>query len=82
MTPKEKAEELIYQFAQRIPHSSYEAYENGVQLNFDLLNSKNCALLAVNLHLEELSKMKLIFSDREFHYKYWQEVKQEIEKEL
>ena len=34
----------------------------------------------VNLPLEELSKMKLIFSDRELHYKYWQEVKQEIEK--
>ena len=80
MTTKEKAEKLIYQFAQRIPPSSYKAYENGVQINFDLENSKTCALLAVELHLEELSKMKLIFSDRELHYKYWQEVKQEIEK--
>jgi hypothetical protein len=79
MTPKEKADELIYQFAQRIPPSSYEAYENGVQINFDLINSYNCALLAVELHLEELSKMKLIFSDRELHYKYWEKVKQEIE---
>lgn len=41
-------------------------------------DSKKCALIAVELHLEELSKMKLIFSDREIHYKYWQEVKQEI----
>jgi len=80
MTPKEKAEELIYQFAQRIPPSSYEAYENGVQINFDLMNSHNCALFAVDLHLEELSKMKLIFSDRELHYKYWVQVKNEIEK--
>jgi hypothetical protein len=80
MTPKEKTDELIYQFAQRIPASSYVAYEGGVQINFDLENSKNCALFAVDLHLEELSKMKLIFSDREIHYKYWKEVKQEIEK--
>jgi hypothetical protein len=79
MTPKEKADELIYQFAQRIPPSNYEAYEGGVQINFDLKNSKNCALFAVNLHLEELSKMKLIFSDRELHYKFWQEVEQEIQ---
>lgn len=41
---------------------------------------KQQALIAVELHLEELSKMKLIFSDRELHYKKWQEVKQEIEK--
>jgi len=41
---------------------------------------KQCALIAVDLHLQELSKMKLIFSDRELHYKYWKEVKQEIEK--
>ena len=80
MTSKEKTDELIYQFAQRIPPSSCIAYEGGVQINFDLENSKSCALLAVDLHLEELSKMKLIFSDREIHYKYWKEVKQEIEK--
>jgi len=42
--------------------------------------AKQYALIAVNLHLEELSKMKLIFSDRELHYKYWQEVKNEINK--
>lgn len=38
------------------------------------------ALIAIDLHLEELSKMKLIFSDREVHYKYWKQVKNEIEK--
>lgn len=41
---------------------------------------KHYAKLAVDLHLEELSKMKLIFSDRELNYKYWEEVKSEIEK--
>lgn len=44
------------------------------------IECRACALIAVDLHLEELSKMKLIFSDRELHLKYWQEVKQEIKK--
>ena len=50
-----------------------EMYESGLTI-------KDCALIAVDLHLEELSKMKLIFSDREVHLKHWQEVKQEIKK--
>ena len=45
-----------------------------------VIECKTCALIAVDLHLEELSKMKLIFSDRELHLKHWQEVKQEIKK--
>jgi len=67
MTPKEKAKDLMDKY---------------LDLDFHLYleNAKQCALIAVDLHLEELSKMKLIFSDREIHYKYWQEVKQEIEK--
>lgn len=68
MNPKEKAKEL---------------YDKMYSLNDDDFISdyisKATALIAVELHLEELSKMKLIFSDRELHYKYWQEVKQEIE---
>jgi hypothetical protein len=67
MTPKEKADELIYQFAQRIPPSSYVAYEGGVQINFDLENSKNCALVAV----DEL--IKYIGSS------YWYKVKRHLE---
>ena len=50
-----------------------EMYESGLTI-------KDCAMIAVDLHLEELSKMKLIFSDREVHLKHWQEVKQEIKK--
>lgn len=79
MTPKEKAEELIYQFAQRIPPSSYEAYENGVQINFDLENSKNCALVAVDEIINNsIEWLGCKYQDEEI--KYWQEVKQEIEK--
>ena len=75
MTPKEKAKELINKF---IPHTRVFNEVLGWEDYID--SAKQCALIAVGLHLEELSKMKLIFSDRELHYKYWQEVKQEIEK--
>ena len=71
MTPKEKAKELFNKFYQEAPYQEIEFYSNDVM-------ARQCALKAVDLHLEELSKMKLIFSDRELHYKYWQEVKQEI----
>ncbi len=67
MTPKEQAEKLVNEYWNNIPDLFFE-------------EAKQCTLIAVELHLEELSKMKLIFSDRELHYKYWQEVKQEIEK--
>jgi hypothetical protein len=65
MTAKDKAIQLVINYL-KILHGR-------------IIQSKKCALIVVNLHLEELSKMKLIFSDRELHYKYWQEVKQEIE---
>jgi hypothetical protein len=64
-TAKDKAISLVNKFLQ--------IYDGRV------IEAKKCALNAVDLHLEELSKMKLIFSDRELHYKSWQEVKQEIE---
>jgi len=65
MTPKEKASNLYDKMT--------------VDFTIDKWQTKQCALIAVDLHLEELSKMKLIFSDREIHYKHWQEVKQELE---
>jgi hypothetical protein len=67
MTPKEKAEKLVFKF-----RDIKDAY------HIDDM-AKERALIAVDLHLEELSKMKLIFSDRELHYKFWQEVRKEIE---
>lgn len=71
MTPKEQAKDL------------YMNYYMNLWFNSETdrtLNSKQCALIAIDLHLEQLYKMKLIFSYRELNYKYWQEVKQEIEK--
>jgi hypothetical protein len=75
MTPKEKAKELADKYfpivgdIDRMKCNSPRIYMGFVV---------QCALIAVDLHLEELSKMKLIFSDREIHCKYWQEVKNEI----
>jgi hypothetical protein len=73
MTPKEKADELIYKFAQIIPPSSYVAYEGGVQINFDLENSKICALIAVDeiINCEDIDV---------YGRKYYKEVKKEIKK--
>jgi hypothetical protein len=74
MTPKEKAKKLVDRFA---PLAKYwDRYNDGP---LEENNAKKCALIAVDLHLEELSKMKLIFSDRELHYNNWRKVKQEIE---
>jgi len=75
MTPKEKAEELLSIFAKIIPASSYEAYEGGVKMNFDLENARQCALVAV----EELIIEKNKWENGSFYTsKYWDYVKQEI----
>jgi len=75
MKPREKAEELYSKMYGETPVRAVIA-----EIEEDKQCAKKCALIAVDLHLEELSKMKLIFSDREIHYKFWKEVKQEIEK--
>jgi hypothetical protein len=76
MTPKEKAENLVNQYRMILMSEDTECGNEILCTSIAIKNS----LIAVDLHLEELSKMKLIFSDRELHLKYWQEVKQEIEK--
>jgi hypothetical protein len=73
MIPKEKAKELMAKF-----NNYHDIEKNEYIIYQSLEETKRCSLLAVDLHLEELSKMKLIFSDREIHCKYWQEVKNEI----
>jgi hypothetical protein len=81
MTLKEKADELIYKFAQIIPPSSYVAYEGGVQINFDLENSKICALIAVDELIEHLQPASDFGGEiNKYTIEYWEEVKQEIKK--
>lgn len=72
LTPEQKAIRLIDSY---IPIVIIDF------LNEDcFIKAKKCALIAVKLHLKQISKMKLIFSDRELHYKYWKEVQEKIEK--
>ena len=64
-TELEEAKELVDKFI----------YTNG-----NSFFAKECAIIAVDLHLTELSKMELIFSDREIHYKRWNNIRKKIEK--
>ena len=68
MTPKEKAKQLHILFSNAIPSSKAEWYE-----------SKQCALIAVNEILSELTEIPygLEYLNR---LNYWLEVMQEIEK--
>ena len=66
-TPKEKAKELVDKFSNVPLLDSYEA--------------KQCALIAVDEMLDELSEIVLVTSSKYIikHINYYQEVKQEIE---
>lgn len=64
MTPKEKAEELVNKFLQYA-----DTFHNG-----NMYNAKQCALIAV----DEILNITLFYFEDE--KKYWQQVKQEIEK--
>ena len=78
---KEEAKELVDKFEPYVIRYTQDDVVGYLDQQTPILEyQKQCALIAVDLHLEELSKMKLIFSDRELHYKNWQKVKQEIEK--
>jgi predicted Co/Zn/Cd cation transporter (cation efflux family) len=66
MTPKEKARELVDKMSSIIEGYGWEEI------------SKECALIAVDEIIE--SHYKLLSGVKTSIYKYWQEVKQEIEK--
>jgi hypothetical protein len=67
MTPQEKAKELLDKFSAVPLLDSYEA--------------KQCALVAVDEILDELSEIVMVTSSKYIikHINYYQEVKQEIE---
>jgi hypothetical protein len=64
MTPKEKAEELVDLYYPIFTHS------------MAMFDAKKCALIAVNLLMEEAYRQH----DYEGFISYWKEVKQEIQK--
>jgi hypothetical protein len=76
MTPKEKAEELVYKFKK---YSYYPKTNNDMLFVNELNNNaKQCALIAVD---EILDLIITIYDyDREELDPYWKQVKQEIEK--
>jgi hypothetical protein len=67
MTSKEKAEELVSKYYNRIEHTLSEEYEPHA-----LWLSKQCALIAVNELINDAKDSDDI--------NFWKEVKQEIEK--
>lgn len=69
MTPKEKARELVLMF---LPYVAIDDIWEGNQYLQKRGNAKKSALKAVDLLLEEM-----FFEDEP---KYWQDVKNEIEK--
>jgi hypothetical protein len=85
-TPKEKAKELVERFME-YSHTEFISYRGGYQLDTQIQNAKQCALIAV----DEIMKLypylgKLTPGNDEAEYnlikwgkEYWQEVKQEIE---
>jgi hypothetical protein len=74
MTPKEKAKELVERFSE-YSHTEFIYYRGGYQIDTQIQNAKQCALLAV----DEI--LKLVSDELYLYYKdfiYWQEVKTEI----
>ena len=71
MTPKEKAKELVDKFIE--PTMEFDELDGYVE---DKDNAKQCALIAVNLLMEEAYRQH----DYEGFKAYWKEVKQEIQK--
>ena len=67
MMPKEKAQDLFYKYLLYFPE-----FYNDLEYDYNSEDAKQCALIAVN---EILNVIHTNMEDR-----YWQEVKQEIEK--
>jgi hypothetical protein len=67
MTPKEKAEEIVYKFM------------NSENMIFLIEGAKECALIAVNYIMTSNPHSNPFNTDVYSTMDYWQEVKQEIE---
>ena len=68
MTPKEKAKELVERFRE-YSHTEFISYRGGYQLDTQIQNAKQCALIAV----DEILNIGCI------EVPYWLQVKAEIE---
>ena len=77
MTPKEKADELVNKFME-YSHTDFIPYRGGYQMDSQIENAKQCALIAVDEILNTIEYSSQ--ADELSKVNYWQEIKQEIEK--
>jgi hypothetical protein len=76
MTPKEKAEELVYKYEYLV--TTWDCYnDEPVKEKYKLPRMKKCALIAVDEILKQCWDYRDI--DLQASYEYWQKVKQKIE---
>ena len=73
MTPKEKAKELVDKFYKIEPVEP-------IYIGMDKSQSKQCALICVDEQIKGNENYKRYINNWQESNKYWQEVKQEIEK--
>ena len=80
MTPKEKAIELVDKFRE-YSHTDFNYTRGGYQVDTQIKNAKQCALIAVD-EIIEATKTEIDRPDYNGVVldKYWQEVKTELEK--
>ena len=77
MTPKEKAKELVERFRE-YSHTEFISYRGGYQLDTQIQNAKQCALIAV----DEILNLDFAKNERNIEcieVPYWLQVKAEIE---
>jgi hypothetical protein len=79
MTPKEKAIQLVDNFKFETKQSEIinDIILGDISVKFQHHKAKQCALIAINLLLDTRS---FLISIQLQDYKYWENVKQEIEK--
>ena len=80
MTPKKEAIKLVDSFIKILVNSSSNNfYEGMVQINFDKIIAKQCALMVVDkiLYAITMADYGLDYLNQR---DYWEQVKQEIEK--
>ena len=79
MTPKEKAEELVYKFIEKeLVNTCYfddELWLEVYSSDLEFQNAKQCALITVNKIIEAITHIYETYEYRDF----WLQVKKEIE---
>ncbi len=87
MTPKEKAKELVNKMTSQMPVKvipTASTRENQLSCDIDLKgnfkNAKQCALIAVDEIIIAIDFDWMEIQNLESEHRYWQQVKQEIEK--